>query len=54
MSPRTLLSWGEKAMFYNSAKHSLEVAFYDKLPNDAEKLAVEEMYATVFAERFNK
>ena len=54
MSPRTLLSWGEKAMFYNSAKYALEVSFYHKLPNDAEKLAVEEMYATVFAERFNK
>ena len=54
MSPRTLLSWGEKAMFYSSARMALEVAFYDKLPTDAEKLAVEEMYATVFAERFNK
>ena len=52
MSPRTLLSWGEKAIYYNSIKQALKVAYYGKLPNDSEKVAIEEMYATVFAERF--
>jgi cobaltochelatase CobS len=52
MSPRTLLSWGEKAIYYKSIKQALKVSYYGKLPNDSEKVAIEEMYATVFAERF--
>ena len=54
MSPRTLLSWGEKAVYYKSIQQALKVAYYSKLPNDSERVAIEEMYATVFAERFNK
>ena len=52
MSPRTLLSWGEKAVYFNDIKQALAVSYYAKLPNDVEKIAIEEMYATVFAERF--
>tara|TARA_R100001082_G_scaffold90419_2_gene56936 strand:- start:18067 stop:19185 length:1119 start_codon:yes stop_codon:yes gene_type:complete len=51
MSPRTLLSWGEKALYYKDINQALKSSYYSKLPNDIEKVAIEEMFATVFAKR---
>jgi cobaltochelatase CobS len=48
MSPRTLLNWTKKSLFFNDAGKALHVCFYEKLPNDAERSHVKDLYRTVF------
>lgn len=50
MSPRTLLSWGEKAMMLRCPHRSFRMAFYEKLGAEDERNAVGQMFMTVFGE----
>lgn len=50
MSPRPLLSWAKKALLYKDVSRAFKTAFYEKLPNESERIAVEGIYKTVFDE----
>lgn len=49
-SPRTLLNWARKSLYYRSPKLALRLAFYEKISGDAERTAVQGFYKTVFNE----
>lgn len=53
LSPRTLISWANKAVIYQSPSLGLKVAFYQKLSSEDERLALARAYQTVFAEELN-
>lgn len=52
MSPRTLLSWADKCMYYRCPHQAFKVSFYEKLGADDERTAIRNMFETVFGERY--
>ena len=48
MSPRTLLNWSKKALYYKDHVKAFDIAFLEKLPSEADRNAVRGMYKTVF------
>jgi hypothetical protein len=49
MSPRGLIEWGQKIVFWQSEKEAFKLAFYNKLTTTDQQV-VSEFYHTVFAE----
>ena len=47
-SPRTLLNWTKKALYFQDAKLALKMAFFEKVSGDAERMAISGFYRTVF------
>jgi cobaltochelatase CobS len=54
MSPRTLLNWSKKALYYGDAALALKTCFYEKMSSDAERQAVAALYSTAFGQPFIK
>ena len=52
MSPRTLLSWAKKSLYYKNEKIALQTSFYEKLDSDSEKAFIRASYQTVFGKSF--
>lgn len=52
MSPRTLINWGRKVVYWNDPIMALELSFFDKLVDDDRKL-VNELCQKVFGKQVN-
>lgn len=52
MSPRTLINWGRKVVYWNDPIMALEIAFFDKLVDDDRKI-VNELCHKVFGKQVN-
>jgi cobaltochelatase CobS len=47
-SPRTLLNWAKKALYFRDPAIALRMSFFEKISGDAERQAVSGFYRTVF------
>jgi len=52
MSPRTLMSWSEKAMLFKDIKRSLDVCFRCKFKDEGELGTLDNHYRTVFGDNW--
>ena len=52
MSPRTLISWSEKALLFQDVKRSLDICFRRKFKDDGELATLNNHYRTVFGENW--
>jgi len=48
MSPRTLLNWTKKSLYFKNPKLALRMAFFEKVSGDSERMAIAGFYRTVF------
>lgn len=53
-SPRTLLNWAKKTLYFRDAGVALQMAFTEKLSSDGDRQAVAGMYTTAFGDKLNK
>lgn len=53
-SPRTLLNWAKKTLYFRDPAVALNMAFTEKLASDGDRQAVAGMYKTAFGDNLNK
>lgn len=53
MSPRTLLSWANKAQVFRNVNKAFVMAYFEKLDEDVERKEVENIYFAVFGEKLH-
>jgi cobaltochelatase CobS len=54
MSPRTLISWANKANLFHDTKKGFTMAYFEKLDEDVERKEVENLFFAVFGEYLNR